>query len=140
MHYIFNSENKLIGYCDFEPNLKDLQSRSEFFVYTEYQIQNPHNLVVGKYGTIWEPAENPITEEDQSEKDKNNLLITRNSILTETDWIVNRHIEQKMLNISTSLSDEDFNRYLDYRQELRDITSNINFPYIELPAPPEINE
>ena len=62
MYYIFNYENKLIGYCDFEPNQEDLDSRNEFSVeYYDY-VANPLNLIVGKYKSIFEPAPNNKTE------------------------------------------------------------------------------
>ena len=32
MFYIFNSENKCIGFCDYEPNKEDLETRGEFSV------------------------------------------------------------------------------------------------------------
>lgn len=58
MFYIFNSENKCIGFCDYEPNKEDLETRSEFSVesdeqhkinssYTDGVISNP--IVVINY-------------------------------------------------------------------------------------------
>ena len=35
MFYIFNAENKCIGYCGAEPNLEDLASRNEYSVESE---------------------------------------------------------------------------------------------------------
>lgn len=35
MFYIFNTENKCIGYCGAEPNLEDLASRNEYAVESE---------------------------------------------------------------------------------------------------------
>ena len=32
MFYIFNAENKCVGYCNSEPNLEDLKSRNEYSV------------------------------------------------------------------------------------------------------------
>lgn len=140
MYYIFNSDNKIISWCDFEPNQEDLDSRSEFFVeYCDY-VANPLNLIVGKYKSIFEPAPNNKTEYEILEENKEKITKERDTILAETDWIISRHLEQKMLNLTTSLSDEEFNKYLIYRQELRDITSNVNFPYVELPAPPETKQ
>jgi hypothetical protein len=39
----------------------------------------------------------------------------------QTDWLVQRHQEQKALGIATSLSEEQFQKLLDYRQALRDL-------------------
>ena len=35
MFYIFNAENKCIGYCGAEPNLEDLATRNEYVVESE---------------------------------------------------------------------------------------------------------
>ena len=35
MFYIFNAENKCIGYCGAEPNLEDLATRGEYVVESE---------------------------------------------------------------------------------------------------------
>ena len=35
MFYIFNAENKCIGYCSAEPNLEDLATRNEYAVESE---------------------------------------------------------------------------------------------------------
>lgn len=43
--------------------------------------------------------------------------------LYETDWMVTRHNDQKILGSTTSLSDSQFIKLLQYRQELRDITT-----------------
>lgn len=138
MYYIFNSEDIVVGWCDFEPNTDDLNSRMEYYIYSSEIINNPLNLIVGKYGSLWEPAPSEKTEEQLLKDKTEKLLNERNVALSSTDWIVSRHMEQKVLNISTSLSDECFNKYLVYRQELRDITSDINFPNVELPATPQV--
>lgn len=138
MFYIFNSNNKITGWCDYLPDIDDLNSRSEFWIESKDIIEDPRTLVVGKYRSLWEPAPSEKTEEQLLKDKTEKLLNERNAALSSTDWIVSRHMEQKVLTISTSLSDEDFNKYLVYRQELRDITSDINFPNVELPAIPQI--
>lgn len=134
MYYIFNSSNKVTGWCDYEPNHEDLLSREEYCIRSEKEIHKPQCLIVGKYGSVWEPAPLEKTQEQLLQEKTNTVLIERDNLLSSSDWIVNRHLEQKMLNLTTTLSDEDFNNYLLYRQELRDITSDVNFPYVELPA------
>jgi hypothetical protein len=138
MFYIFNSNDKIIGWCDYLPDIDDLNSRDEFWIESNDVIKDPRTLIVGKYRSLWEPAPSEKTEEQLLKDKTEKLLNERNVALSSTDWIVSRHMEQKVLNISTSLSDEDFNKYLVYRQELRDITSDINFPNVELPAIPQI--
>jgi hypothetical protein len=47
----------------------------------------------------------------------------RNTKLYETDWMVTRHNDQTMLGITTTLSEQQFMKLLNYRQQLRDITN-----------------
>lgn len=50
------------------------------------------------------------------------LAQVRNMKLSETDWMVVRHRDQQDAGIATSLTDEQYLKLLDYRQQLRDIT------------------
>ena len=49
--------------------------------------------------------------------------MTRNQKLGELDWIVQRHQEQLALNISTTLTNEQYIAVLVYKQQLRDLTN-----------------
>lgn len=137
MYYIFNSENKVVGWCNYEPNQEDLASRQERFIFSEESIKEPFKLVIGKYGTLFEPADNPKTKEELVEEKATTLLYNRNKLLSESDWIINRHFEQKMLNIETSLTELQFETVLSYRQKLRDVTSDPMYPDVTLPALPQ---
>lgn len=47
----------------------------------------------------------------------------RDSKLLETDWILQRHQEEILMGVATTLSTEELNALLSYRQELRNITT-----------------
>lgn len=47
----------------------------------------------------------------------------RDSKLFETDWVLQRHQEEILMNIATTLSTDELNAILSYRQELRNITT-----------------
>lgn len=51
------------------------------------------------------------------------LADERNMRLNSTDWLVSRHNEEKLLGITTTLSESKFTQLLTYRQQLRDITN-----------------
>lgn len=51
------------------------------------------------------------------------LVDERNMRLNSTDWLVSRHTEEKILEMSTTLTDSKFTQLLTYRQQLRDITN-----------------
>lgn len=61
----------------------------------------------------------------------------RHIILHETDWLVSRHLDQKALNIPTTLTEEDYTSLLLYRQQLRDLgnTQNMSLPFQEVEWP-----
>ncbi|NDV21039.1 phage tail protein, partial [Pseudodesulfovibrio sp. JC047] len=60
----------------------------------------------------------------------------RDALLTESDWLVQRHNEQLALNISTRLTDNQYSELLTYRQSLRDWPNVKGWPEITIPAPP----
>lgn len=135
MHYIFNSEEKLIGWCDFEPCQEDLNKRGEFSISSDNVFENPINVIVGKYKTLLEPTQ-VVTKEDLTNK----LLENRDRALISTDWVSVRHFEQKTFGVDTTLSDSEFKEYLIYRQSLRDITKLEDFPNVVLPDKPKFME
>lgn len=136
MYYIFNDDGNLIGTSDSEPNLEDLQTRNEYF--TESNQDLIFNRVVGgKYGGIYEIVETP---EDVTQQQTTKIVSQRNSLLTKFDWIVTRHLEEKMTGKDHTLSEEHFIEFLNYRQELRYITKLEDFPFISLPQQPSFLE
>jgi len=136
MYYIFNDDGNIIGTSDSEPNLEDLQTRNEYF--TESNQDLVFNRVVGgKYGGIYEIVETP---EDVTQQQTTKIVSQRNSLLTKFDWIVTRHLEEKMTGKDHTLSEEHFIEFLNYRQELRDITKLEDFPFISLPQQPSFLE
>ena len=136
MFYIFNADGNLVGTSDYEPNLEDLQTRNEYF--TENNQDLIHSRVVGgKYGGIYEIVETP---EDVTQQQTTKIVSQRNTLLTKSDWIVTRHLEEKMTGKDQTLSEEQFVEFLNYRQELRDITKLEDFPFISLPETPKFLE
>lgn len=136
MFYIFNADGNLVGTSDYEPNIEDLQTRNEYF--TESNQDLVFNRVVGgKYGGIYESVETP---EEVTQQQTTKIVSQRNSILTKFDWVVTRHLEEKMTGKDHTLSEEQFIEFLNYRQELRDITKLENFPFISLPQQPSFLE
>ena len=136
MFYIFNADGNLVGTSDYEPNLEDLQTRNEYF--TESNQDLIFNRVVGgKYGGIYEIVETP---EDVTQQQTAKIVSQRNGLLNKYDWVVTRHLEEKMTGKDRTLSEEQFVEFLNYRQELRDITELEDFPFISLPQQPSFLE
>lgn len=138
MYYIFNSEGVLVGTSNHEPDQTDLSSRGEYYSKDESELQLNFNRVVGgKYGGIYEAVETP---EDVAQQQTAKIVSQRNKLLTKSDWVVTRHLEEKMTGKDHTLSEEQFAEFLNYRQELRDITRLENFPFISLPETPKFLE
>lgn len=136
MFYIFNKNGLLLCTCDFEPNKEDLNSREEYFV--EYSEDLELSRVIGgKFGGIYESVETP---EESVQKEVVPLLQKRNKLLVDTDWVITRHFEEKMLGKETTLSDIQISEFLGYRQALRDITQLEGFPFISFPVKPQFRE
>ena len=136
MFYIFNADGNLLGTSDYEPNLEDLQTRNEYFTESDQDLIFSR-VVGGKYGGIYEIVETP---EDITQQQTTKIVSQRNGILNKYDWIVTRHLEEKMTETDHALSEELFVEFLNYRQELRDITKLEDFPFISLPQQPSFLE
>lgn len=136
MFYIFNTQGNLVGTSDYEPNLEDLQTRNEYFTESNHDLVF-NRVVGGKYGGIYEIVETP---EDITQQQTAKIVSHRNRLLTKFDWVVTRHLEEKMTGKDQTLSEEQFVEFLNYRQELRDITKLENFPFISLPETPKFLE
>lgn len=61
----------------------------------------------------------------------------RDTLLGETDWIVNRHRDELDAGDKTTLSTEQFRALQLWRRALRDMTEDPNFPRVQLPARPD---
>lgn len=136
MFYIFNADGNLLGTSDYEPNLEDLQTRDEYFTESDQDLIFSR-VVGGKYGGIYEIVETP---EDVTQQQTAKIVSQRNGLLNKYDWIVTRHLEEKMTGKDQTLSEEQFVEFLNYRQELRDITELEDFPFISLPETPKFLE
>jgi hypothetical protein len=52
----------------------------------------------------------------------------RNNLLKKSEYLISRHKEQLEAEIPTTITSEDYMNLLHYRQNLRDITRQLNFP------------
>ena len=57
--------------------------------------------------------------------------------ITKCSWIVERHRDEIDMGKTTTLTDEQYRQWLNYRQQLRDIPQTLtDFTTFEWPAPP----
>ncbi|KWC13804.1 phage tail assembly chaperone [Burkholderia ubonensis] len=62
----------------------------------------------------------------------------RDSAMESTDWLVSRHQDEKLIGSGTTLTAAQFATLIKYRQALRDISAADGWPYIDLPAAPDL--
>ena len=116
--FIIEEHNKK---CDvlFSSDIEETERNGEtFYTYNLYRLQmrardNLEETISNNYETWLEVAKQK--EEDTLAKE---IRTKRNKLLAETDWT-------QMPDVSTELQEE----YKTYRQELRDITKQEEFPY-----------
>ncbi|HDR8939602.1 phage tail assembly chaperone [Burkholderia vietnamiensis] len=60
----------------------------------------------------------------------------RDAALHATDWLVSRHQDEKLLGNGTTLTADEFELLLKYRQSLRECSDLPGWPNVSLPAPP----
>lgn len=65
-----------------------------------------------------------------------NAKNARDTLLTNTDWLTLRHADQLARNVTTTLSSTQYTDLLAYRQALRDLPTNSQWPDITFPTPP----
>lgn len=91
-------------------------------------------MVDGKYFELTNEEEKQLLiNQENYEKDFSDVRLRRNRLLQETDWIVIREREQ-------AGSVHNFEAFMKYRQELRDIPTKYNkVSLVKWPTKPEID-
>jgi len=70
------------------------------------------------------------------EKTLEAIIVERDSILADTDFLVVRHRDQLDTGTPTTLSAEQYAELLTYRQTLRDFPTTVDFDNVVWPTPP----
>lgn len=82
---------------------------------------------------MWKPDPSIIITAEQKtaealEQAWTSLRAERDQRFDETEWMVQRHTEQRLLDLVTTLSEAQFADLLAYRQALRDLPENTDDP------------
>ena len=118
LHWKFQAESR----PDFAPNI-------ELVDITGYA---PEPVV----GAVWDGKTFATPAAPSDDKRAIGLKDLRDSLIERTDWLVQRHRDEKDMNRPTTMSGEAFAELLEYRQTLRDFPVAEGFPNLELPALP----
>lgn len=120
MNYLLIENEKLVGVCDYEPNVGDDDIKvvaysgnipRERIIYVDGKVADMNNYVFinGKYVKKTRAIENLLNTNDESKK-----------YLNDTDWLVIRHRDQLALGQTTSLTNEQYLDLLTKRQAARE--------------------
>jgi hypothetical protein len=119
MLFIIIENNKIVSKLDYKPNVPE---NTNIIEYTENIPKEFIELIDGKicdsrnyifYQGKYIPVTGEIKEQIRINKEAKDFL-------TNTDWKVLRHLEQQEKNISTSLTQEDYQALLNERQKFRE--------------------
>lgn len=81
------------------------------------------------YITIRQVYPEPVSNEEKL----NGIKLQRNKLLFDTDWLCIRHRDQVSANIETTLTNEQYQSLLTYRQSLRDLPDTVDLNNPEFP-------
>ena len=120
MNYLLIENEKLVGVCDYEPNVgeDDIQVITysgsiprERILYINGKIEDSDNYVFlnGKYVRKTKAITNLINTNEEAK-----------NYLNDTDWLVIRHRDQLALGQTTSLTNEQYLDLLAKRQAARE--------------------
>ena len=120
MNYLLIENEKLVGVCDYEPNVGDDDIQvitysgnipKERILYINGKIEDSDNYVFlnGKYVRKTKAIINLINTNEEAK-----------NYLNDTDWLVIRHRDQLALGQTTSLTNEQYLDLLTKRQAARE--------------------
>ena len=120
MNYLLIENEKLVGVCDYEPNVGDDDIQvvaysgnipRERIIYVDGKVTDMNNYVFinGKYVKKTRAIENLLNTNDEAKH-----------YLNDTDWLVIRHRDQLALGQTTSLTNEQYLDLLTKRQAARE--------------------
>ena len=120
MNYLLIENEKLVGVCDYEPNVGNDNIQvitysgnipQERLIYVDGKVadMNNYTFINGKYKKKTKAIENLLNTNDEAKH-----------YLNDTDWLVIRHRDQLALGQTTSLTNEQYLDLLAKRQAARE--------------------
>lgn len=89
-------------------------------------------------GDVWDGEKFATPAGPNDEERAAGLKGLRDSLVTRTDWLVQRHRDELDMQRATTMSAEAFAALLEYRQALRDVSLAAGFPHVDMPALPSV--
>ena len=117
-----------------DQNISEVQSLYEQEGEGWYQVPEEHeghNFYKLVNGQVIPFTENEIKQHNRDvfkSSYQKSIRLSVSNILSETDWLVQRHLEQSSSEEETSLSNSEYSSLLAYRSSLRSLTSANLYP------------
>jgi hypothetical protein len=111
MHYVCIENNLVTGIQSYEPAVPNTVS--------VISISDEHHAQIMAQTHRFDTASRTVVAVDQAvinQQEQDRLNGIEREFLNSTDWKILRHIRQKALNITTSLSDEEYIQFEQQRQ------------------------
>lgn len=119
MHYLCVENDQIIGVFNFEPNVPESV--------TVYPVTDEENRAVQE-GTRYFDLETrkivPVSAEVTEERRKRKAGLNGKVFLSDTDWMVLRHIREKALGEPLSMTEEE---YLDLERRRQKVAKELSF-------------
>lgn len=124
-----------MAYVQFnEQNISTVQVLTEqegdgwYLIPTEHEGHSFYKLVDGKVVPFSETEVEQFNRNTFKKSYQTELKTKISLVLTETDWLIQRHSEQSSSNGETSLSDAEYSSLVEYRSNLRSLSNADLYP------------
>lgn len=117
-----------------EQNISEVYVASEqegdgwYEVPQEYEGSTRFKLVNGQVVPLTDKDELQYRRDTFKSGYQNSLKINIARVLTETDWLIQRHSEQTLSNATTALTSKEIEDLLKYRSDLRELSNENLYP------------
>jgi hypothetical protein len=109
MHYVCIEDNVIISILNYEPSVPESVTVVTITDEDHAQIENQTHFFDVETQTV-----KPVADEIFAQKEQDKLNAVEREFLNSTDWKILRHLRQKSLDLTTSLTEE---QYLDLEQQ-----------------------
>ena len=109
MHYVCIEDNVIISILNYEPSVPESVTVVTITDEDSAQIENQTHFFDVETQTV-----KPVADEILAQKEQDKLNAVEREFLNSTDWKILRHLRQKSLDLTTSLTEE---QYLDLEQQ-----------------------
>jgi hypothetical protein len=109
MHYVCIEDNVIISILNYEPSVPESVTVVTITNEDHAQIENQTHFFDVETQTV-----KPVADEILAQKEQDKLNAVEREFLNSTDWKILRHLRQKSLDLTTSLTQE---QYLELEQQ-----------------------